>query len=116
MGQTLVTLRIYGPLGSAEAEALADTGATFTRVPRSIAESVRLQPAYETPVQLGDGRTITRNLALAEVELEGVRRPVLVAISENGEQPLVGYTTLEALGFKVNTVTHALESTPAIEY
>ena len=115
MGQTLV-LRIYGPLGSDEVEALADTGATFTKVPRSVAQRTGIQAGYEAAVQLGDGRTITRNLALAEVELEGVRRPVLVAISENGEQPLVGYTTLEALGFKVNTVTHALESTPAIEY
>ncbi len=116
MGQTLVTLHVHGPLGSAQVEALADTGATFTKVPRAVVERLGLRPDYETSIELGDGRTITRNLALAEVELEGVRRPVLIAISETGEQPLVGYTTLETLGFKVNTVTHALESTPAIQY
>ena len=65
---------------------------------------------------MGDGRTITRRLALAEVEIHGVRRPVLVSVGEDGEHPLVGYTTLESLGFKVNPVTHALEPTPAIEY
>ncbi|MBI2916946.1 MAG: hypothetical protein HYY01_03045 [Chloroflexi bacterium] len=58
---------------------------------------------------------MTRRLALAEVEIEGVRRPVLVALGSNGERPLVGYTTLEMLGFKVNPVTHHLEKTPAIE-
>lgn len=116
MGQTLVTLTLHGPRGSAQVEALADTGATFTKVPTNVAERLGLQAAYEVPVQLGDGRTIIRRLALAEVEIQHVRRPVLVAVAENREEPLVGYTTLEALGFKVNTVTHALESTPAIEY
>ncbi|MBI4199637.1 MAG: retroviral-like aspartic protease family protein [Chloroflexi bacterium] len=116
MGQTLVVLRIHGPFGSAEVEALADTGATFTKVPRRVAEQTGLQAQYETAVELGDGRTITRALALADVEVNGVRRPVLVAIAENGEHPLIGYTTLEALGFKVNPVTHALEKTTAIEY
>ncbi|MBI2172126.1 MAG: retroviral-like aspartic protease family protein [Chloroflexi bacterium] len=116
MGQTLVTLTLHGPRGSAQVEALADTGATFTKLPRNIVERVGLRAGYEVPVQLGDGRTITRPLALAEVEIQNVRRPVLVAVADNNEQPLAGYTTLEALGFKVNPVTHALESTPAIEY
>ena len=116
MGQTLVNLRIHGPFGSADIEALADTGATFTKVPRSSMEKIGAEAAYETAVALGDGRTVTRHLALAEVEIHGVRRPVLVAIGDDGEHPLVGYTTLGILGFKVNPVTHALEPTPAIEY
>ena len=116
MGQTLVNMRVYGPLGSSELEALADTGATFTKLPRSAIEKIGAESAYETAIELGDGRTITRNLALAEVEIHGVRRPVLVSVGEDGERPLVGYTTLESLGFKVNPVTHALEPTPAIEY
>ena len=116
MGQTLVRMTIYGPLGSVEVEGLADTAATFTKVPASTADAVGIEPQYETDVQLGDGRTVTRRLASAEVEVQGVRRPVLVAFGANGEQPLIGDTTLEALGFKVNSVTHSLEPTPAIEY
>lgn len=30
--------------------------------------------------------------------------------------PIIGYTTLEILGFKVNPVTRRLEKTTAIEY
>lgn len=115
MGQTTVLLRVYGPLGSAELATLADTGATFTKIPRSIAVRVGLEERYETSVELGDGRTIIRPLALADVEVEGVRRPVLVAISQEGETPLLGYTTLELLGFKVNPITQKLEKTTAIE-
>ena len=116
MGQTLVNIRVYGPRGSADVEALARTGATFTKVPRSAIEQIGGKTAYETTVQLGDGRTVVRRLALTDVEINGVRRPVLVAVAEDSESPLVGYTTLETLGFKVNPVTHALEPTPAIEY
>ena len=79
-------------------------------------DELGLETAYETAVEIGDGRTIWRRLAPAEVEIAGVRRLVLVASGGDGEQPLVGYTTLETLGFEVNTVTHELEPTPAIEY
>lgn len=117
MGGTRVRLKVYGADGKAlELEALVDTGATFTKVPNSIASALRLKAAYETEVELADGRRINRVLALAEVELEGVRRPVLVAIGEEGERPLIGYTTLENLGFKVNPLTGELERTAAIEY
>ena len=99
MGQVLVNLRMHGPNGSANVEALVDTGATFSKVPRSTIEAIGAEPALETSVELGDGRTVTRRLALADVEIDGVRRPVLVSAGEEGERPLVGYTTLETLGF-----------------
>ena len=96
--------------------ALADTAATFTKVPRVVFDEVGLEAAYEAEIEIGDGRTIRRQLALADVEIDGVCRPVLVSVGGDGEQPLVGYTTLETLGFKVNTVAHRLEPTPSIEY
>lgn len=110
-------LTIYGTDdNSAELEALVDTGATFTKIPESLASALGLQAKYETSVELADGRRVKRGLALAEVELEGVRRPVLIAIGGTEEKALIGYTTLEILGFKVNPVTGRLERTVAIEY
>ena len=117
MGETRAWLKVYGSYGKAvELEALVDTGATFTRVPKEVADSLGLKAQYETEVELADGRRIKRGLAGAEVELEGVRRPVLVAIGEEGERALIGYTTLELLGFKVNPITGKLEGRVAIEY
>jgi len=117
MGETRARLKVYGPDGKAvELEALVDTGATFTKVPKEVADSLGLKARYETEAELADGRRIKRGLAGAEVELEGVRRPVLVAIGEEGERALIGYTTLELLGFKVNPITGKLERTFAIEY
>jgi len=117
MGETRARLKIYGPDAKAiELEALADSGATFTKVPKEMADSLGLRVRYETEVELADGRRVKRGLALVEVELEGVRRPILVAIGKEGERPLIGYTTLEVLGFKVNPITGKLERTAAIDY
>lgn len=116
MGDTRVLLKVHGSLGSAETEALVDTGATYTKIPSSMAAQIGLNRQYEVSVELGDGRVISRGLALAEVEVEGIRRPMLVALGAEGEAPLLGYTTLELLGFKVNPITRKLEQTNAIEY
>ncbi len=116
MGESRVLVKLCGPLGSIELETLADTEATFTKVPKAVAAKLGLEVKYEVPVELADRRIITRRLALAKIEIEGVRRPVLIAIAENEEKPLLGYTTLEALGLKVNPLTRKLERAIAIEY
>jgi predicted aspartyl protease len=98
-----------------ELEGLVDTGATFTKIPGWAASKIGLQAIYKAEVMLGDGRTVTRGLAYGEVEIEGIRRLVPVAIGGDEEMPVIGYTALEILGFKVNPVTGKLEKTPAIE-
>jgi len=117
VGETRVRFVVFGREERfEELEAVVDTGATFTKIPQEVALRLGLEPRCDAEVELGDGRRTTRRLALAEVEISGVRRPVLVAIGGEGEPALVGYTTLEVLGFKVNPVTGRLERTAAIEY
>jgi hypothetical protein len=53
---------------------------------------------------------------LVEIQIADMRRPVLVAVGADGEKPVVGYTTLENLGFKVNPITRLLERARPIEY
>ena len=86
MGQTHVDISIHGNSGSVVVSALADTAATFTKVPRVVFDELGLEAAYEAEIETGDGRTIHRQLALADVEIDGVRRPVLVAAGGNGER------------------------------
>jgi len=117
MGEARTPFKVYGLNGKVvELEALVDTGATFTKIPGTAARELELEAKYETEVELADGGRVKRGLALAEVEIEGVKRPVLIAIGGEKEKPLIGYTTLEILGFKVNPITGRLERTIAIEY
>jgi predicted aspartyl protease len=67
-------------------------------------------------VQLADGRLIPRKLGLAEIQIADVRRPVLLAVGSDGEKPVLGYTTLENLGFKVTSITRSLERALPIEF
>jgi predicted aspartyl protease len=115
MGETRVKFRVYSGERFTELEGFVDTGATLTKIPRSAAYKIGLRAKYEAEVMLGDGRTLKRGLALGEVEVEGVKRPILIAIGGDEETPLIGYTTLEVLGFKVNPLTGKLERTPEIE-
>jgi len=115
VGETRVKFRVYSGGVFVELEGLVDTGATFTKIPKWAASKIGLQAIYKAEVMLGDGRTVTRGLAYGEVEMEGIRRLVPVAIGGDEEMPVIGYTTLEILGFKVNPVTGKLEKTPAIE-
>ena len=116
MSETRTQFKVYGVDGTAmELEAIVDAAATFTKIPKSVAAKLGLKAKYETQVELGDGRIITRGLTPAEVTIEDVTRLVLVAIGEE-EKTLLGYTTLELLGFKVNPITGKLERVAAIEY
>lgn len=117
MGETRTNFRIYGMDGEAvELEAVVDTGATFTKIPEPLASKLGLEVKYEAEVELGDGRRVQRGLILAEVEIGEVKRAVLIAVGGKDERPLIGYTALEVLGFKVNPITGRLEKTVAIEY
>lgn len=109
-------IKVFGCRGSVELDVLVDTGATFTKIPKSKAEDIGIQANYETEVELADGRLVPRKLGLAEVQIADVRRPVLLAVGSDGEKSVVGYTTLENLGFKVNPITRSLERTRPIEF
>jgi len=67
---------VCGPDGRyVELEAIVGTGATFTKIPESVASELGLQVEYEVEVELGGKRVVRRGIALGEVEIENVRRP-----------------------------------------
>ncbi len=99
---------MYGVNGRVkELEALVNTGATLSKIPESVVAELWFEGRYETDIELADGGVIRRKLVQAEIETEGIKRPVLVVIGEE-ENPLIRYTALELLGFKVNPVTRKL--------
>lgn len=116
MGETRAKVKLYGIRGSKEIEAIVDTGATFTKIQESIAQEIGMDLKYDTTIELADRRLVQIKLGLAEIEFDGIRRPVLIAVSPDTEEPLIGYTTLENLELRVNPVTQKLEKTKPIEY
>ena len=113
---TYAELTISGPSATETLRCLVDTGATFTKVSAALGRRLGLEVVSNVQVELAAGRVLTRPLALAGAELEGVRRPVLVTLDESAADPLIGVTTLEILGFKVDPVAERLEPRRAMEY
>jgi len=116
MGKTMITIKLYGPSGTAELESLVDTGVTFTKISRSLASKIGLKPKRNILTQVATGEFVSRSAGTLEGELEGVKDLIPVVIGEDHEPAVIGYTTLEILGFKVNPITEKLESTHAVEY
>lgn len=67
-------------------------------------------------VELADGSLRERREAQAEVELLGRRKMIPLLIGPDGEEPLLGLTTLEIFGLKVNPAAQRLEPSKWIEY
>ena len=116
MGETIARVRLYGPEGVGELEALVDTGATFTKISRSLASRIGVRPKREVLTQVATGEIISRQAGTLDAEIKGVRDTIPVVIGEDDEPAVIGYTTLEILGFKINPVTRELEPTHALDY
>jgi len=96
-----VKFKVYGSDERyVELEAIVDTSATFTKIPESVASELGLQVKYETEVELGDKRIVRRGLALGEVEIENVRRPVLIAIGKEGERAVISLYNIRTTRFQ----------------
>jgi predicted aspartyl protease len=116
MGDTYARMTLHGPLGKDTVEALVDTGATFTKISSSVAQRVGSKRRRQVEVVLANGERVSRQLGNLEVEIASQKDVVPVTVGEDGEADLVGYTTLEILGSKVDPVTRKLEPSPPIEH
>ena len=97
MGTFQITVEIGNQSGQRfqELEVLVDTGATFTKVPRSILEALGIPADRTYTALLADGRRVPREQGWAIIRLEGQQFPTPVAFGEEGEPTLLGAMALE---------------------
>lgn len=105
-----VTVKIGNPKGTLteEAQFLVDTGAFHTAIPKVIAENLRLEVAGEISVTLADKREVKAPIALASLKVLD-RESIVPVIIIDVPKPLLGVSTLEGLGLKVDPVGGSLE-------
>ena len=109
-------MKAYGPNRVEELSGLVDTGATFSKVPITVCNELGLKARRKVTVKLSDQHGIERGVCNADAEINGVRDQIPITLGDESEESLIGYTTLEILGFKVNPITQKLEPTAPIEY
>ena len=105
MGHVRVKVEIANPARRGDAidvpEALVDTGATWTTIPRRIAEQLSLDIVGQTMVRTAAGPQ-QLDQSYAYMAIQGKDIVSFVLISDTYPGVLVGVTTLEGLGFAVD--------------
>jgi len=109
MGEPITEITIRGVRGSRTVRAGVDTGATNTTLEKSLANQLGIEVIDRQEVVLANGKSDMVGVGSAEVEIQGIRRVVPLFIYDSN---LVGLTTLEAAGLRVNPVTRQLERVP----
>jgi predicted aspartyl protease len=114
MGFVLVQVRIANPFRTELyrdiPDALVDTGASWTTIPRLMAEELAL-PSFGLMTAQTAAGTVTLVQSSAYIEMANKRGITPVAISERVDRVLIGVLTLEALLLMVDPVNGVLKET-----
>jgi clan AA aspartic protease len=97
-----------------KADALVDTGATHTLLPRDLLEDLGVSSIDRVPFQLADDRTVEYEVGEARLRLDGRERTTLVVFGPAGTMPLLGATTLELFNLAVDPVRQKLMPVPGL--
>ena len=92
----------------AELNFLVDSGAVYSLVPGKILDQLEIEPYRKMNFSLADGTTLQRKLCSAYFDFVGEGGPAPVIYGEEGDEPLLGATTLESLGLVLNPFTRSL--------
>lgn len=98
-----------------ETNALVDTGATLTVIPRRMTIDLNLKPTGKSTVETGAGRLEFERMRIW-IELEGKSEIMPALISDLIDKVLIGVTALEALGLQIDPLTGKLKEYPLLLY
>ena len=117
MGATHVTVTIRNPAEpdrSWEGLFLVDTGATDSLVPRPHLEAIGLKPKGQRVYELADGREITMDITVGQIEFMGEFVGGTILFGDVDAEPLLGVTALESVGIEVDPTNQRLKRLPAV--
>ena len=115
MGTFHKTIEI-GAIGAAAftaMDALVDSGATFSVVPRRVLSALGVDPTRSDTFFLADGTARLYDMAWVQVRIDGRTELTLCVFGDESSSPLLGAVTLEAFLLGVDAVNRRLVPTPA---
>jgi large subunit ribosomal protein L1 len=116
MGTFSVGVEIGSPGGHTfrPVEAMVDTGATFSSLPRKLLEELGYHPIARRPFELADGRLVERDLAEVPVRIEGEVRTTTCVFADEESPVLLGAVTLEQFLLAPDPVRKRLVPVPGL--
>lgn len=79
-----------------------DTGATYTTLPREVADTLGLEPLDTRRIRLADGREELWPVTSILVRIDGQECPSIALIGPRGGPALLGAVTLEEMALGVD--------------
>lgn len=104
----LIVKKNYESEESVEISFLVDSGAVFSLVPGKFLDELGIKPHRKVDFSLADGTLISRRVGDAYFELNGEGGAAPVIYGEEGDDPLLGATTLKSLELVLNPFTREL--------
>lgn len=95
-------------------EALVDTGATYTSLPRPILDAVGVIPHTRGTFVMADGRRVERDIGRAWIRIGAETEITLVVFADAGSPPLLGAYALEGLRLAADPVGRRLVPVPGL--
>ncbi|MEO6453085.1 MAG: aspartyl protease [Ginsengibacter sp.] len=91
-----------------ELDFLIDSGAVYSVVPGKILDELNIDTYRTIDFALADGSKLTRRVSSGYFEYNGEGGPAPVVYGEEGDEPLLGATTLESIGLVLNPFNRQL--------
>lgn len=116
MGHFRTTVQVGNPAGErfVSIEALVDTGATYTWIPRDVLERLGVVPDEEWPFVLADGREVRYPVAWTQIRMGERGQPTIVVFGEPGSEPILGVFALEGFRLAADPVNRRLIEVPGL--
>ena len=96
-------------------DVLVDTGATFTKAPATMLNRLGVMVERTAESELANGATVTREIGIAAIRLQGQEFLTPVIFGGHGERPLLGVIALEHALLAVDPVAGRLVPTRLLE-
>ena len=112
MGYIKVKAKVSNPIDRSKSimiELLADTGAIYTAIPEDILKKLDITPHGKRKFKIASGEMMELPIGEAYIEIKGEGATSIVAFLPKESTALLGVTTLELLGLKVDPVTGELK-------
>jgi len=91
-----------------ELEFIVDAGAIYTVISKSVAEGLRLEETSRRKFKIANGDVVEYPISEAYIIVNGEGVTSVVAIADEKTPVLLGVTTLELMGLRVDPVTGKL--------
>ena len=95
-------------------EALVDTGATYTWIPRDVLSGLGVVSEEEWPFVLADGREVRYPVAWVQLKIGERAQPTIAVFGEPGSKAILGVFALAGFRLAADPVNRRLVSVPGL--